>query len=67
MEINAALFWVMTMLTLSQILAWNGGGKNNFTDIANQGGYTTVVHGTDDEVKDNANLESLGRFFNELK
>jgi hypothetical protein len=57
----------MNKLTISQILAWNGGGKNNFTDIANQAGYTTVVHGTDDESKDNETLESLGRFFNELK
>jgi cerevisin len=73
-QLKKAIMSIATVDSLSgvpsdthNILAWNGGGKNNFTDIANQGGYTTVVHGTDDEVKNNANLESLGRFFNELK
>jgi cerevisin len=28
------------MLTHVQILAWNGGGSSNFTDIIHKGGYT---------------------------
>jgi hypothetical protein len=55
------------MLRLQQILAWNGGGNNNITEITSQGGYTIRI---DDEVEEPytaTSLESLGRFYNELK
>ena len=53
------------MLIRSQILAWNGGGTRNFTEIANQRQYSKKVEEVVDEVVDE--VGSFGRFFNELK
>lgn len=56
-----------------QILAWNGGGASNYTDIIKEGGkaYTAVT--TTSEIEDpidelfETELEELKSYFTELK
>ena len=46
---------VIQILTLSQILAWNGGGKSNYTEIIHEGSWSksadmhNAVNDEDDE------------------
>ena len=55
------------MLIQNQVLAWNGAGSSNFTDIIGRGSHTHGKDSATEEPSVAGNTESLGRFLDELK
>ena len=51
---------------IHQILAWNGGGNSNFTEISGQVNYVKKAEGKGENAKGDE-FEGLQRFFDELK